>query len=113
MYSLPFQAMPELKENQIPAKEGRPALYAGIFNVNSMGDIFLDMQAWGKGIVFVNGYNLGRYWNVGPQQTLYLPGAFLKKGKNEIAVFEQINEKIKPVIPTSDKPVLKDLRIKE
>ena len=56
------------------------------------GDTFLDMSKWGKGIVFVNGHNLGRYWNIGPQQTLYLPGCWLKKGKNTIAVFEQIND---------------------
>ena len=76
------------------------------------GDVFLDMKKWQKGIVFVNGHNLGRYWNTGPQQTLYLPGAYLKKGKNEITVFEQINDNLKPVITTVAKPILTDLEVK-
>ncbi|MNY63573.1 Beta-galactosidase precursor [compost metagenome] len=46
------------------------------------------MQKWGKGMVWVNGKNLGKYWEVGPQQTLYLPAEWLKKGKNEIVVLE-------------------------
>ena len=44
----------------------------------------------GKGTVWVNGHDIGRYWYIGPQQTLYLPAPFLKKGKNEIVVFEQL-----------------------
>ena len=106
MYRLPFSSMPHLKEAQYEAKEGRPVIYADSFNINTPGDIFLDMTKWDKGIVFVNGHNLGRYWNVGPQQTLYLPGAFLKKGRNEIAVFEQVNENIQPVIQTVSRPIL-------
>ena len=51
---------------------------AGTFTVSKIGDTFLDMRGWAKGIVFVNGINLGRYWQVGPQQTLYLPGAWLQ-----------------------------------
>jgi beta-galactosidase len=47
------------------------------------------MRSWGKGIVFVNGHHLGRYWSVGPQQTLYLPGCWLNAGENEIVIFEQ------------------------
>jgi beta-galactosidase len=113
MYPFPFTEMPVLKESQSPAREGRPALYTGSFNLNTTGDVFLDLRIWGKGIVFVNGHNLGRYWNIGPQQTLYLPGTFLKKGKNEIVVFEQLNEKIKPLVSTLSNPILKDLRIKE
>ncbi|HEU5357629.1 MAG TPA: hypothetical protein VFU45_00815, partial [Gemmatimonadales bacterium] len=47
------------------------------------------------GIVFVNGHNLGRYWDViGPQRTLYLPGPWLRKGQNDIAVFEQLNDSV-------------------
>ena len=46
------------------------------------------MSTWGKGMVWVNGYNLGRYWKIGPQQTLYMPGCWLKKGKNEIIILD-------------------------
>lgn len=113
LYPLPFSSMPLLDEKLPAAKEGSPALYGGSLNVNELGDVFLDMHDWGKGIVFVNGINIGRYWNVGPQQTLYLPGAFLKKGNNEIVVFEQLNEKIKPVITTVALPVLTSLKVNE
>jgi len=55
------------------------------------------MRGWGKGIVFVNGHNLGRYWYIGPQQTLYVPGVWLKKGRNEIFIFEQIQDGVRPL----------------
>ncbi|XP_035701209.1 beta-galactosidase-1-like protein 2 isoform X2 [Folsomia candida] len=54
------------------------------------GDTFVDMSGWGKGIVFINGFNLGRYFNVGPQQTLYIPAPFLLEGENLITIFEQL-----------------------
>ena len=44
-------------------------------------DTFIDMKKWGKGIIFINGINIGRYWQVGPPQTLYIPGDWLKKVK--------------------------------
>lgn len=56
--------------------------------VDNPQDTFLDMSAWGKGVVFVNGFNLGRYWStVGPQQTLYLPGPLLQTGDNTVNTF--------------------------
>lgn len=67
-------------------------------------DTFLDMRSFGKGCVFVNGRNLGRYWNRGPAGYLYLPGVYLKEGVNDIVVFETegvFSEKL----PTSDRPV--------
>ena len=67
------------------------------------------MEKWGKGIVFVNGINLGRYWKVGPQQTLYLPGCFLKKGKNDIVVFEQLNDEKKDELGGITTPILDKL----
>jgi len=53
-------------------------------------DTFLDMASWHKGIVFVNGFNIGRYWKVGPQQTLYIPAPLLNNGENTITIFEQL-----------------------
>ena len=67
-----------------------PAYYRSSFNVKKIGDTYLDMSLWGKGLVWVNGHCLGRFWEVGPQQTLYLPGCWLKKGKNEIVVLDLI-----------------------
>ena len=86
-YQLPFEKVPGVRGNGTPAA-GVPLLLRGSFTVSKLGDTFLDLRGWGKGIVFVNGINLGRYWQVGPQQTLYLPGAWLKNGRNEIVVFE-------------------------
>lgn len=108
MYKLPFDKAPVVTAGK--QKEGKAAIYSGTFNVTTPGDVFLDMHSWGKGIVFVNGINLGRYWQVGPQQTLYLPGCWLKKGVNQITVFEQLNDKINPVIATVDTPVLTKLK---
>lgn len=65
-----------------------PCLCRGFLNTNSVEDTFLDMQNWKKGVVLVNGFNVGRYWNIGPQQTLYIPKPVLKNGQNEIIVFE-------------------------
>lgn len=52
-------------------------------------DTYIDPTGWGKGIIYINGHNLGRYWpNIGPQVTLYVPSVWLKTGENEIVVFE-------------------------
>jgi beta-galactosidase GanA len=62
--------------------------FSGTFQVNSLGDAYLDMNGWPKGCVWVNGHHLGRYWEVGPQKRLFLPANFLKKGKNDIVIFD-------------------------
>ena len=64
------------------------AFYQARFELAAPGDSYLDMSGWGKGIVWVNGRNLGRYWSVGPQQALFLPGPWLRKGGNEIVVLD-------------------------
>lgn len=66
----------------------QPAFFKGNFEIKEEGDCFIDMRGWGKGAVWVNGHSLGKFWNIGPQQTLYLPAPWLKKGTNEIVVFE-------------------------
>lgn len=69
--------------------------FRGTFNLSKVGDTFLDMSKWGKGVLYVNGHNLGRYWSqtmdgkpVGPQLRLYCPAPFLKRGKNVVDVVE-------------------------
>ena len=109
IYKLPMDKMPEITTSATPSKVGQPTIYSGIFTVQKTGDLFLDMRGWGKGIVFVNGINLGRYWKVGPQQALYLPGCWLKEGKNEVVVFEQQNDNIQTALKTIDKPILDEL----
>jgi len=66
-----------------------PAFYRGHFDLKDTGDTFLDTRGWGKGAVWINGHALGRFWNLGPQQTLYVPAPWLQKGNNEIVVFAQ------------------------
>jgi beta-galactosidase len=56
--------------------------------VDKPGDTFLDTSELTKGQVWVNGHALGRFWDIGPQKTLYVPGPWLKQGKNEIVVFD-------------------------
>ena len=111
MYRLPMDKVPAVVAGT-QNTNGHPTIYEGTFNVSDTGDTFLNMKNWGKGIVFINGYNLGRYWKIGPQQTLYLPGCWLKKGVNSIVVFDQLNDVKQTEITTVNKPVLDDLQTK-
>jgi beta-galactosidase len=106
MYSTPFDQAPVLPAGVNTAKAQQPAIYAANFTVTTPADFFLDMRGWGKGIAFINGHALGRYWSVGPQQTLYVPGCWLKEGKNEIVIFEQEHDVVQTVLKTRDKPIL-------
>ena len=65
-----------------------PAFMRGSFDLKATGDTYLDMKGWKKGIVWINGQNLGRFWDAGPQERLFVPGAWLVKGKNAIVVFD-------------------------
>ena len=76
-----------------PWGERKAGYYRGFFNINKVGDTFINMEAFGKGQVYVNGHALGRFWQIGPQQTLYLPGCWLKKGKNEVVVLDVVGPK--------------------
>ena len=76
-----------------PWGERKSGYYRGFFNINKVGDTFINMEAFGKGQVYVNGHALGRFWQIGPQQTLYLPGCWLKKGKNEVIVLDAVGPK--------------------
>lgn len=65
-----------------------PAFYRFEFNANELCDTFLDTAGFGKGCAFINGFNLGRFWEIGPQKRLYIPAPLLKKGKNVLIIFE-------------------------
>jgi beta-galactosidase len=109
MYRLPFANTANVRfSNDVPVGDG-PMLHKGSFTLQDTGDTWLDMSQWGKGVAWVNGHNLGRYWSIGPQQTLYVPAEWLNKGANEIIVLELL----KPGTPTLqglDKPVLNVLK---
>lgn len=89
-----------------------PAYYRATFDVDKPGDVFLDMQTWGKGMIWVNGKAMGRFWEIGPQQTLYMPGCWLKKGKNEIIILDLAGPQ-KAVVKGLKKPVLDVLHEEE
>ncbi|MDN4523879.1 glycoside hydrolase family 35 protein [Fictibacillus fluitans] len=76
------------KEYKGMPDERYPRVFKGTFTADTVGDTFVSLSEWTKGNVFVNGFNLGRYWSEGPQETLYLPGPLLKNGENEIVVLE-------------------------
>lgn len=88
MTPLPFRRVPQVVN--FPTRLA-PSFRRGAFTIQKRGDTWLDMRGWGKGVVWVNGHNLGRYWAIGPQQTLYLPGCWLKVGRNEIVVLELLD----------------------
>jgi beta-galactosidase len=73
-------------ESELP--ENVPGFYRATFIVDEIGDTFLNPKGWTRGIAWINGYNIGRYWTIGPQLTLYVPGGLLKLGENEVIVFE-------------------------
>lgn len=97
----------------IPAKHKSdwnvPSFWKANFSIDEPGDTFIDMRSWGKGVVWVNGHALGRYWNIGPTQTMYVPGPWLKEGENEIVVFDLLGPR-EPVISGLKKPILDLLR---
>ena len=79
----------------------KPCFMKAVFKADEKVDTFVDMRGFTNAIVYVNGFNLGRYWKVGPQKTLYLPGCLLKE-ENEIVVLETMGMK-KPEITITDK----------
>jgi len=94
-----------------PGGAGAPAFWRATVKVGQPADCFLDMRPWGKGFAWVNGRNLGRFWNIGPQQTMYVPGPWLKEGDNEIVILDLLGPE-RPVIAALDHPILDELRPK-
>ncbi len=86
--------------------EEMSAFYRGFFDVDDCADTFLKLDNFTKGFVTLNGFNLGRYWEIGPQRTLYVPASVLKEGRNELVIFESDGIKGEPVAEFCDKPVL-------
>lgn len=105
MFKLPFNEVKQLKFKNAYKAGNTPVVRKGTFTLKNTADTYLDMQKWGKGMVWVNGNNLGKYWEVGPQQTLYLPAEWLKKGKNEIVVLE-LNKPEQTVLSGLARPIL-------
>lgn len=89
--SLDKEQMQVLLENgkwNNSVKNENPAFFVFDFEIDEISDTHLDFSGWGKGCAFVNGFNIGRFWEIGPQKKLYIPAPLLKKGKNQIVLFE-------------------------
>ncbi len=108
IYPLPMNS----EDVRRPAWSPRPALalgpsfHRGTFTVTTLGDTFLDLSTWTKGAVWVNGHHLGRFWNIGPQQTLFVPAPWLKRGANEVIVFDLADAPASPTISGLRDPIL-------
>ena len=93
-------------------RENGRGYHRGYFTLKKVGDTFLNFETWGKGQVYVNGHAMGRIWSIGPQQTLYIPGCWLKKGKNEIIVLDVVGPK-EAVVWGQAEPELNKLQLEK
>jgi beta-galactosidase len=92
------------------AEPGRgPAFWRGAFAIEETGDTFLDLRSWSKGVVWINGRCLARFWNIGPTQTAYLPGPWLKRGVNEVVILDLVGPQ-RAVVAGLTAPILDELR---
>jgi beta-galactosidase len=105
IYPLPMQNVDALPYAATPCTGA--CFQHATFTVNEPADTFVDARALAKGEVFINGQPLGRFWNIGPQRTLYLPAPWLKKGENEIVVFD-LDSKPGITLPFVSQPILDD-----
>ncbi|MES2923178.1 MAG: beta-galactosidase [Verrucomicrobiota bacterium] len=111
IFSLPLDEkhLASLKYEPMAANSG-PAFWRGTFNLTKTGDTFLDVRNWGKGVAWINGHCLGRFWNIGPTQTMYVPGPWLKTGSNEVVMLDMVGPE-KPGLAGLSKPILDQLRL--
>ena len=105
VYPLPMDNLEKLEfSKEIP--EEKSVFYRGKFTIDEAKDTFLNTDNFTKGFVMINGFNIGRYWEIGPQKTLYIPASLLKEGENEIVIFESDGIKGSPEVEFCDTPVL-------
>ena len=114
MYPLPLDNLSTLRFRKGAEASSQPVFRRGHFALKQVGDTYLDTRELGKGHAWINGHHLGRYWQIGPQQTLYVPGVWLKPGRNEVVVLEveggtgrSLQGLVAPVFsnpPNADKP---------
>ena len=107
MYPLAFSDISSI-DYSAGWQEQQPSFYRFNFDCQKLEDTYLDMSGFGKGTAFINGYCLGRFWNVGPSLSLYLPKGFLKQGTNTVTVFE--TEGIyQDSLNLTNKPIFKEI----
>ena len=105
VYPLPMDNLENLDFTKSEFSE-KSAFYRGLFDIDETYDTFLKLDNFTKGFVTINGFNLGRYWDIGPQKTLYVPASVLKQGLNEIIVFESDGIKGTAEVEFCDIPLL-------
>jgi len=109
IHSLPLDATTLASLQFKPATDtGTGAFWRGSFSLKETGDTFLNVGSWGKGVAWINGHCLGRYWNIGPTQTMYVPGPWLRAGTNEVILLDLVGPQ-KPELSGLAKPVLDEL----
>jgi beta-galactosidase len=112
LYNLPLDApmLAGLDYQDAPATPPKtPAFWRATLQVAEPGDTFLDVRNWGKGVAWINGRCLGRFWNIGPTQTMYVPGPWLQTGANELVLLDLLG----PQSPTAaglTQPIMDQLR---
>ena len=104
VWNLELDDLSGLVYGPFSAEENRPAFHRGSFDVTETAETFLEFPGV-KGVVWINGFNIGRYWNIGPGNTLYIPAPLLRKGKNEIVVLE-LHKLNAPSVTLTDRPRL-------
>ena len=97
MYALPLTDgwIAKLPSTELERPHG--SFFRGSFDLAAPADTYFDLSGYGKGLVWVNGHNLGRFWDIGPQRRLYCPAPWLKQGKNEILVLDLLQGEAKPI----------------
>ena len=113
IYCLPDDYETQTKMKYEPLTEQNKGVrgnYRATFTLNKVGDTFINMESFGKGQVYVNGHAIGRFWQIGPQQTLYMPGCWLKKGVNEIIVTDVVGPK-EAAVEGLQKPIIDKLNL--
>ncbi len=105
VYTLPMDNLSAVAYSDALPEE-KSVFLKGSFTVDKICDTFLRLDKFTKGFVVINGFNIGRYWEIGPQQTLYVPASLLNKGENEIVIFESDGLKGAPEIEFVDTPIL-------
>ena len=106
IYRFPMEDLSIAKSVAKSAGAVGPHFAKGSFNLAETGDAYLDVSNLGKGVLWINGHALGRFWNIGPQDTLYVPGPWLKKGENQVVIFDLFDAPTPPKLVGRLHPIL-------
>ena len=110
IFNLPYEdkQLGKMNYKKSMTTQSQPGIWRGKIRIEKIGDVFLDVSKWGTGVVWVNEHCLGRYWNIGPTQTMYIPAPWLQKGDNEVFVLDLLGPE-EATLQGLDKPILNEL----